>query len=117
MKDIGKDYVSVEWNPPKSDGGAKITNYHLLVKEEGSDEWKEVAKVGPLDSSFTFKGLSDKKKYVFAVVAENKVGQSQRLETDSAVKPKKPAGEFLHDYVLCLWLWLRTDFLALGTNL
>lgn len=95
VKDIGKDFVSVEWSPPKSDGGLKITGYHLLAQEEGSDEWKEVAKVGPLDTSFTFKNLSDKKKYIFAVAAENKVGQGQKLETDSAVKPKKPASKLM----------------------
>lgn len=93
IKEIGKDFVTVEWSPPKSDGGSKITGYHLLVCEDGTDEWKEGGKVGGLDSAFIFKNLSDKKKYFFAVVAENKVGQGDRLETDSAVKPKKPASK------------------------
>ncbi|KAH9498302.1 hypothetical protein Btru_006487 [Bulinus truncatus] len=91
IKEVGKDFVTVEWSPPKSDGGSKITGYRLLVREDGSDEWKEVGKVGPLDSTYVFKSLSDKKKYFFAVVAENKMGQGDKLETESGVKPKKPS--------------------------
>ncbi|KAI8775763.1 titin isoform X2, partial [Biomphalaria glabrata] len=91
VKETGKDFVKVEWSPPKSDGGSKITGYHLLLREETSDDWKDAGKVGSVESSYTFKDLSDKKKYLFAVVAENKVGQGDRIETDSPVKTKKPA--------------------------
>ncbi|GFS00827.1 titin [Elysia marginata] len=91
VKEVGKDFAKVEWSAPKSDGGSKITGYRLFAKIDGSDDWKEFGNVGPLDSSFTFKDLSDKKKYFFAVVAENKLGQGDRLETDSSFKPKKPA--------------------------
>lgn len=93
VKDIGKDFVSVEWSPPKSDGGSKLTSYHLLVCEDGSSDWKKVGQVGNLESTYTFKNLSDKKKYIFAVVAENKLGLSEKLETDRPVKPKKPASK------------------------
>ena len=103
VKEVGKDFVKVEWSAPKSDGGSKITGYRLLARMDGSDDWKEVGTAGPLDSSFTFKDLSDKKKYFFAVVAENKLGQGDRLETESSVKPKKPPSEFPSiSLVICL---------------
>ncbi|GFO38541.1 titin, partial [Plakobranchus ocellatus] len=91
VKEVGKDFVKIEWSQPKSDGGSKVTGYRLLSRVDGSDDWKDVGKVGALDTSFTFKDLSDKKKYFFAVVAENKLGQGDRLETESSIKPKKPA--------------------------
>lgn len=96
VKDIGKDFVSVEWSPPKSDGGSKLIGYRLLIREDGSDEWKEIGKVGGFDSTYTFKNLSDKKKYFFAVVAENKLGQSGRLETENSVKPKRPSSKLVY---------------------
>lgn len=91
VKESGKDFVSVEWSPPKSDGGSKLTGYRLLLREDGTEEWKEVGKAGGMDSNYTFKNLNDKKNYFFAVVAENKLGQSDRMETERSVKPKKPA--------------------------
>ncbi|RUS90387.1 hypothetical protein EGW08_001882, partial [Elysia chlorotica] len=91
VQEVGKDHVKIQWSPPKQDGGSKITGYTLFTRLEGSDEWKEAGNVGPLDTDFTFKDLSDKKKYFFAVVAENKQGKGDRLETESSVKPKKPA--------------------------
>ena len=90
VKDIGKDFVTVEWTAPKDNGGAKVTGYTIFYREDGSDKWQKAGSVGPLESDFTVKILSKDKKYYFAVAAENKQGLGQRMETDSAVVPKKP---------------------------
>ncbi|KAK7507540.1 hypothetical protein BaRGS_00001475, partial [Batillaria attramentaria] len=90
VKDVGKDFVTVDWTAPKDNGGSKVTGYTILYREERTDEWKKAGSVGSLETSFTVKGLSLDKKYYFAVAAENKQGQGERVETDTPVAPKKP---------------------------
>jgi hypothetical protein len=97
VKDVGKDYVKVEWTTPKDDGGSKVTGYTVYYREDGTDEWKKAGSVGSLDSQFTVKNLLEGKKYYFAVSAENKQGLGAKMETDSPASPKKPARK---------WLWL-----------
>ena len=92
---MGKDYASIEWNPPTFDGGSKITGYRLYLREDGTDKWVEVSTVGAYTTSYSYKKLRDDKKYHIAVVAENKVGLSKRCETDEPVCPKKPASNYM----------------------
>lgn len=91
VKDVGKDFVAVEWSAPKDNGGAKVTGYTVYYREDGTDQWKKAGSVGALDTDFKVKDLLKDKKYYFAVAAENKKGLGERMETDSAVMPKKPA--------------------------
>ena len=90
--------MTLTWKKPKSDGGAKIDAYRILLKEDDKD-WKEIAKVKGFDNEYKVKGLEPGKNYNFSVVAENKIGQSEALETSAptvlkkkATKPSPPVG-------------------------
>ena len=45
VRKVGKNFVDLEWSPPKSDGGAKINVYRIYKSTVLPAEWKEVAKV------------------------------------------------------------------------
>ena len=79
------------WKPPKQDGGSKIETYHIKMKEDDG-EWVELAKVKGFEKDYKVENLKPGKSYLFAVTAENEVGQSQSVETTSAVVPKRKPG-------------------------
>lgn len=71
--------VSLSWNPPADDGGGEITDYLIEVAEFGTDSWRPVVGYCP-KCAFTVRGLTEGKKYVFRVRAENIYGVSEPLE-------------------------------------
>lgn len=73
------DHISLSWNPPKDNGGSDITGYIIEVSEFGVDNWKPVPGYCP-KTNYTVKGLTEGKKYVFRVRAENIYGTSEPLE-------------------------------------
>ncbi|KAG8239130.1 hypothetical protein J437_LFUL018920 [Ladona fulva] len=74
-----QDSVSMSWSPPTDDGGGDITGYIIEMTEFGTDSWRQVPGFCP-KPSFTVKGLSEGKRYVFRVRAENIYGVSEPLE-------------------------------------
>lgn len=74
-----QDSVSLSWNPPDDDGGGELSGYIIEVSEFGTDSWRPVPGFCP-KPSFTVRGLTEGKKYVFRVRAENIYGVSEPLE-------------------------------------
>jgi len=84
-----KDTVSLQWKPPKDNGGAEITGYIIEKCLENTDRWEKVP------GSFhqpkgTVKDLETNKKYKFRVRAENIYGAGEPLETTSMITVKPP---------------------------
>ncbi|VVC89475.1 unnamed protein product [Leptidea sinapis] len=77
---ITHDTMSLTWQPPTDDGGSEITGYIVEVAEFGVNDWRTVAGFCP-KCSFNVKNLTEGKKYVFRVRAENLYGISEPLES------------------------------------
>ncbi|KAE8573900.1 Putative twitchin [Halyomorpha halys] len=77
--DVSHDSVSLCWHQPEDNGGSPITGYIIEMSDFGLDNWKQVPGFCP-NTSFTVKGLSEGKKYVFRIRAENMYGISEPLE-------------------------------------
>lgn len=88
-----QDTVSLSWNPPSDDGGGDITGYIVEVSEYGTDSWRPCPGFCPRPS-FTARGLTEGKKYIFRVRAENIYGVSEPLEGKPVVakSPFDPPG-------------------------
>ncbi|XP_046554801.1 titin-like [Haliotis rubra] len=89
---VGQYYVALEWNPPKEDGGAKVTHYKIEKCEEKSKDWVKVDEVKSYDTAYKVEKLKENVGYFFAVTAKNEVGYGESAETDSVIKPRKPEG-------------------------
>ena len=63
--------VTLSWNAPKNDGGAKITDYEYQIDGEG--EW---ISIGSANRMHTITGLTNGRVYVFRVRAVNRFGRS-----------------------------------------
>ena len=68
-----------------------------MMKEDDGD-WKEITAVKSYDNEYKIPNLKPEKKYDFAVVAENKAGRGDAMETMTPTvlkeKPKKPGIHF-----------------------
>jgi hypothetical protein len=90
---VRSDHITVKWKKPKDDGGSDITGYLLEKMDLDTGRWIPAGEVGPGEPhTFTFSGLTPKKKYKFRVKATNKEGESEPLETDDAILAKNPYG-------------------------
>ena len=75
------DRIDLEWNAPRSDGGAKITHYTVEMRSgKPGESWKEVGQSDGPKKFFSMKGLTKGEKYQFRVRAVNKAGPSDPSE-------------------------------------
>lgn len=77
--DTSAETITLEWSPPKDNGGGDINGYIVEISDAGADSWRQVPGYCP-KTAFTVKGLTEGKQYVFRVRAENIYGVSDPLE-------------------------------------
>lgn len=93
IEEIRADHVKIKWQRPEDLGGTELTGYVLEKMDMDTGRWIPAGEVSPNEDSFTFKGLTPKKKYKFRVRAKNKEGESEPLETDDSILARNPYDE------------------------
>ena len=99
--------MTLEWLPPKDDGGAPVTDYKVEMTLN-QDVWTEVTVTE--NTKAKVKNLTTDKKHYFRVSAINKVGVGKPLESDGVV-PKRKQG------IVCVSVCLLVPFCHWGWNL
>lgn len=93
VEEVRSSHVKVKWDKPEDNGGTDITGYVLEKMDLETGRWIPAGEVGPNEKTFTFSGLTPKKKYKFRVKAVNKEGESEPLEVEEAIVAKNPYGK------------------------
>lgn len=104
--DVQRDSITVQWNPPKHDGGSPLTAYVLEKRDAKRTMWSKVDRIGPKDTKYTFDGLTEGCEYYFRVAAENKIGLSEPLETATHTKAKSPFSKFRIENISFQYIYL-----------
>uniref|UniRef100_A0A182QD91 Titin n=1 Tax=Anopheles farauti TaxID=69004 RepID=A0A182QD91_9DIPT len=73
------------WQPSESNGGTKITEYVVEVKEAKKKVWKVAGTTGASETSLLIENLAMNKAYDFRITAKNKVGTSEPLQTVESI--------------------------------
>lgn len=73
VSEITNESCLLTWNPPRDDGGSKITNYVLEKRATDSEIWHKLSSTIK-DTNFRATNLTPHKEYVFRVSAENMYG-------------------------------------------
>jgi len=92
VSEITKHTCSLSWNPPKYDGGLKITHYIVERKDITSNHWICISTTCK-DTHFIVQGLTEGNEYVFRIIAVNDNGLSPPLEGVNPIKAKSPYGK------------------------
>lgn len=89
--EIQESAMNVQWKPPKSNGGADITNYILEFKRKGDRTWRRIGKEDNLlDLKYSFTEMQSDEEYEFRVAAVNKAGVGDFSEASKPVKFLEP---------------------------
>lgn len=85
IKDVKKDSVSISWEPPLIDGGAKISHYIVEKREEARKAFTSVCS-NCVRNTYKIDNLQEGNFYNFRVLAVNEFGAGLPAETTEAVK-------------------------------
>ncbi|XP_061166987.1 twitchin-like isoform X9 [Saccostrea echinata] len=85
----GKTYVDLKWEPPKHDGGAKITGYLVEKRPKGAEMWSKCNDYPCTDPAFTVANLPEDSEWEFRVMAVNAAGNSEPSLCSPAYKIKE----------------------------
>ena len=87
MTSVDCDSATIEWSPPKSDGGAPLLSYIIEVKRPGEQKYTFLDRVKPRLQEYTAFGLEENEEYSFRVKAKNPAGESVKAaELDEPIK-------------------------------
>lgn len=92
--DRHKDYVSMTWKPPKTDGGALITGYVIERREGSRTTWTKIGETSSETLKYKATRLTEGTEYAFRVAAENAIGVGEFATIDKPVKADVPFGQF-----------------------
>lgn len=88
--DIHKTGCKLKWDKPKDDGGVPITAYVVEKLDTATGRWVPAGSCDPEKTELEIKGLEPNHRYQFRVKAVNEEGESEPLETESAITAKNP---------------------------
>lgn len=79
--EVFAERIGLAWNPPKDDGGSKITNYVVEKREENRKSWVHVSN-DPKECAYVVTRLTENHEYEFRVMAQNKFGVGPPLVSE-----------------------------------
>lgn len=90
--DVTKTTVSLSWARPRDDGGSRVTGYYVERREVSTEKWVRHNKTHITTTMFNVAGLIPNAEYMFRVVAQNDIGQSEPGPASESVVCKDPFG-------------------------
>lgn len=93
ITEVTNESCLLTWNPPRDDGGSKITNYVVERKATDSDVWHKLSSTVK-DTHFKATKLTPNKEYIFRVAAENMYGVGEPVQA-APIVAKYQFGEIL----------------------
>lgn len=93
LVDWDKDFVDLEWAPPKSDGGAPIEKYIVQMRDKAQRGWVDACTVPGDKCKAKVTNVDEGHEYEFRIVAKNKAGPSEPSDVSKSViaKPRNLA--------------------------
>ena len=89
-RDIHRDAVTLEWEPPQFDGGANITGYLIEKRDARKQRWTYVHKVEPEVQEYTVPGLVSGHDYFFRIRPMNRIGLGDPIQQETPIMVQSP---------------------------
>lgn len=93
ITEVTNESCLLTWNPPRDDGGSKVTNYVVERRATDSEVWHKLSSTVK-DTNFKATKLTPNKEYLFRVAAENMYGVGEPVQA-SPIIAKFQFGKFL----------------------
>lgn len=93
---MAKDSLVLSWTQPEKDGGSKILDYIVEIKEStDSKDWKYMGTTEGNQTYIHVKKLKQKTTYIFKICARNEAGISLPLISDEPITLNKKISMFI----------------------
>uniref|UniRef100_A0A8C4S3V2 Titin n=1 Tax=Erpetoichthys calabaricus TaxID=27687 RepID=A0A8C4S3V2_ERPCA len=111
ITDITNESCFLTWNPPRDDGGSKVTNYIVERRAADSEVWHKLSSTIK-ETTYKAVNLTPLKEYIFRVFAENMYGIGEPAQHTPIVdvaktsaflnwtKPEHDGGAKIESYVI-----------------
>ncbi|NXE12539.1 IGFN1 protein, partial [Lophotis ruficrista] len=83
--------ITIQWKPPKDDGGKPLQNYVVEMQQIGKSDWVALGETPRGCTTFTTNKVEQDMSYYFRVRAVNAEGTSDPLESDEVKVVGKPS--------------------------
>ena len=84
ISEITNETCFLAWNPPRDDGGSRVTNYIVERRAADSEIWHRLSSTIK-QTTYKAVGLVRFKEYIFRVFAENQFGVGPPAEHPSII--------------------------------
>uniref|UniRef100_A0A8C6YMV6 Immunoglobulin like and fibronectin type III domain containing 1 n=1 Tax=Nothoprocta perdicaria TaxID=30464 RepID=A0A8C6YMV6_NOTPE len=81
--------ITIQWKPPKDDGGKPVQNYIIQMQQVGKEEWVTLGETPKTCTTFTTNKVEQDMGYYFRLRAVNVEGASEPLESDEVKAASK----------------------------
>lgn len=93
--DVTRDSVTLQWEPPKRDGGSRIVAYSV-ERRQGRARWLRCNFIDISECQFTVTGLPAGDRFEFRVIARNAVGTvSPPSQSSGYIMTKDECGMYI----------------------
>lgn len=112
-----KTHIKLSWELPETDGGSEILGYIVERKTSSSSRWIRCNKSPVNELTMTITDVMESTKYIFKIIAVNKIGESEPTETEPVTakdpwdrpdKPEPPSASNIKDTSMKL-NWIAPD--------
>ena len=93
VKEVYKDYIVVNWDTPKSDGGSDITGYTVEKCDARKSTYMACGTTDASTLTLKINKLIEGNEYYVRVCAENAIGVSDPTVTEDPIKARLPFGK------------------------
>lgn len=111
ITDVTSKSVTIEWETPASNGGTEITGYIIEKFLAKSSQWSKIVTLDSYCLTYCIDNLKEKTELIFRVVAENSVGMSAPV-TSNSVHLKSHASELPIILIIILYIKPSKSFAA-----
>lgn len=102
ITNVTREYITVGWHEPVSNGGSPVIGYHLEMKDRNSILWKKVNKLIIRTTHLKVTNISPGLIYEFRVYAENAAGIGKASHPSDAVLAIDACGKYqVYKYHVC----------------
>lgn len=97
--DVTRDSVTLQWEPPKRDGGSRIVAYSV-ERRQGRARWLRCNFVDISECQFTVTGLAAGDRFEFRVIARNAVRTvSPPSQSSGYIMTKDESGMYIQRHL------------------
>jgi len=98
--EIGGDFVTLNWDAPRNDGGGRITGYLIEKREVGTEDWMPASRGQLVKCTMAnITHLKEDHDYEFRVIAVNPAGNSSPCVTERAITVRDPNAKHLPRFI------------------